>query len=105
MRNIGLLLCIVGAVVTAIGAMLLYGDGGAIGIGDWAKGVIVILIGLSLGAIGALLYLVDFLITVFRYRESFNIYFNFRLLWYEIYQELGYPIDEDLQYEDVEAYK
>jgi hypothetical protein len=99
-RGFGLLLCIVGACITAAGVIGYIGDGEAAGITDRLDGIIGFVIGLGIGGIGILIYLLDFLLQIFRNRENFRINYLVRIFHWRLYQEVEYPSDDELLYED-----
>jgi hypothetical protein len=100
MRYLGLFLCITGALLLAAGAAAFPGNGEGNGALDWMKLIVGVLLGLGVGGIGLVIYLIDLLLRVFRNRESFSIRLSFRILGVEFYQELGSPSDDDLSLED-----
>ena len=100
MRSLGLFVCIMGALLLAAGAAAFPGNGEGSGALDWMKLVVGVLLGLGVGVLGLVIYLIDFLLRVFRNRESFSIRFSFRILGVEFFEELGSPSDDDLPLED-----
>lgn len=95
MRGISLVLCGIGAVVTAVGAGLL---GGGLDIAGYAAGIIFVLLGLALGAVGVLLYLIDFLRLVLSGRTEVWILVILGLCGLEIRSELGEPPESGWHY-------
>ena len=88
MRVISLALCVIGAVVTAVGAGFL---GGGLDAANYAGGIIFVLLGLALGAVGVLLYLIDFIRLVLSDRTDIWVLVILRLCGLEIRNELGEP--------------
>ena len=94
MRVIGLVVCIIGAIVTAVGAQFFFGDLG-ISTSDLIRGTISVLFGLAVGVIGAIIYLIDFLLRIFRNRDGIWIDVNLRILGLEFRGELKTPVEDD----------
>jgi len=95
MRVISLVLCGIGALITAVGAGLL---GGGLDIANYTGGIIFVLLGLALGAVGVLLYLIDFLRLVLGGRTDVWILVIFGLCGLEIRSELGEPPESGWHY-------
>ncbi len=100
MRSLGLFLCIMGALLLAAGAAAFPGNGEGNGALDWMKLLVGVLLGLGVGVVGLVIYLIDLLLRVFRNREAFSVRLSFRILGVEFYEELGPPSDDDLRLED-----
>jgi len=100
MRYLGLFLCIMGALLLAAGAAAFPGNGEGNGTLEWMKFLVGVLLGLGVGGVGLAIYLIGFLLRVFRNRETFSVRFSFRILGVEFYEKLGPPLDDDLSLED-----
>ncbi|MFC1847711.1 hypothetical protein ACFLXV_00150 [Chloroflexota bacterium] len=98
MRAIGLVVSIIGAIITAVGAQFFFGDFG-ISTSDLIRGTASVLFGLAVGAIGAIIYLTDFLLRIFKNRESILIDLYLRILGLEFRGELKAPVEDDMDAE------
>ena len=86
MRVVAVVLCLIGAMLVAAGAIPLSENHGALEMGDWVKGFLGILLGLALGAVGLILHLVGSLLRLLRHRESLDIRISASILGVEMLQ-------------------
>ena len=100
MRTLGLFLCVMGTLLLAAGAAAFPGYGEGNGALDWLQLLVGVLLGLSVGGLGLVIYMVALLLQLFRNRETFKVRFSFRILSVEFFEELGSPSDDDLPLED-----
>jgi hypothetical protein len=95
-RISAVVLCIIGAMLVAAGAVPLYNNWGAMDLTDLLKGLLGVLLGLAAGAVGLTIHLVDSLLRVLRHRDSLVIRVSLHVLGVEmLLQEVG----EDTDYE------
>ena len=98
MRVVAVVLCLIGAVLVAAGAIPLSENHGALEMGDWVKGFLGILLGLALGAVGLILHLAGALLRLLRHRESLDVRISASILGVEVLQ-LSTSTDDEPQLE------
>jgi putative exporter of polyketide antibiotics len=89
-------LCIIGAILVAAGAVPLYNNWGAMELTDLLKGLLGVLLGLGLGTVGLIIHLVDSLLRLLRHRDSLVVRVSLRVLGVEL---LVREVGEDTDYE------
>lgn len=73
--------------MTALGVVAFYGD-------ETGQGVAGFVFGVGIGALGVLLFVTDFTLSIFRRTASLMVRFRLCKLSLEIHGELGTPVDE-----------
>ena len=94
MRIFGLIMCVIGATITALGVIGYYDD-------DLGLGIAGFVFGTGCGAIGVMTFLTDFILRIFRRSASLMIRFRLCKLHLEIHGELGTPVDEKIGLREV----
>ncbi len=87
MKGFSIALCLIGVVITALGCIEFYG-------GDRGLAVAGFVFGVGAGALGVLLFLTDFTLSIFRRSASLMVRFKVCCLRLEVHGELGTPVDE-----------
>ena len=94
MKIFGLVMCIIGATITALGVVGYFDD-------NLGPGIAGFVFGMGCGAIGVMAFLTDFVLTVFRRSASLMIRFQLCKLRLEIHGELGTPVDDKIGLSEV----
>jgi len=87
MRIFGLVMCIAGATITALGVIGYFDD-------RMGPGIAGMVFGVGCGAVGVMVFLTDFLLRMFRRSANLMIRFQLCKLRLEINGELGTPVDD-----------
>jgi len=92
MKGFSMGLCLIGVLVTALGAIAFYDD--QRGLGQRGLGVAGFVFGVGVGATGVMVFLTEFTLQIFRRTASLMVRFKFMCLRLEVHGELGTPVDE-----------
>jgi hypothetical protein len=87
MKGFSMGLCLIGVLVTALGAIAFYDDQRGLGVAGFVFGV-------GVGATGVMVFLTEFTLQIFRRTASLMVRFKFMCLRLEVHGELGTPVDE-----------